>query len=267
MPGTAALRCAMIGSGSAGNATLVAAGDTTVLIDCGYSVKAFEERASALGFDPASLSAILVTHEHDDHAGGVDALARKYEIPVHATRGTRVATEARIGPLPHWQELSAHAAFQLGSLGITPIAVPHDAREPSQFIFEAGGLRLGILTDIGSLTPHVIRQYKTCHAMVLEFNHDPALLSASAYPSRLKRRIGGDYGHFSNQQSLQLLRALQGSPLNRVVAAHLSERTNHPDLVAECLAGAAGEGTGFDWSIAAQSEVLPWFGVEERLSA
>lgn len=266
-PVSGPLRCAMIGSGSAGNATLVAAGDTAVLIDCGYSIKVFEERAAELGFDPAALAAILVTHEHDDHAGGVDALARKYEIPVHATRGTRVATEARIGALPHWQELSAHAGFRLGDLEITPIAVPHDAREPSQFIFEAGGLRLGILTDIGSLTPHVIRQYQTCHAMVLEFNHDPALLAASAYPARLKRRIGGDYGHFSNQQSLQLLRALRDSPLNRVVAAHLSERTNHPELVAECLTGAATEAGGFDWSIAAQSDVLPWFDVEARLSA
>lgn len=257
----------MIGSGSAGNATLVMAGKTAVLIDCGYSIKAFEERAADLGFDPASLAAILVTHEHDDHAGGVDALARKYEIPVHATRGTRVATEARIGALPHWQELSAHSGFHLGELEITPIAVPHDAREPSQFIFEASGLRLGILTDIGSLTPHVIRQYQTCHAMVLEFNHDPAQLAASAYPAKLKRRIGGDYGHLSNQQSLQLLRSLQGSPLNRVVAAHLSERTNHPDLVAECLAGVASEVNGFDWSIAAQSDVLPWFSVEASLSA
>jgi len=112
-PASGSLRCAMIGSGSAGNATLVMAGDTAVLIDCGYSIKAFEERAAELGFDPASLTAILVTHEHDDHAGGVDALARKYDIPVHATRGTRVATEARIGALPHWQELSAHAGFRM----------------------------------------------------------------------------------------------------------------------------------------------------------
>lgn len=261
------LRCALLGSGSGGNATLVAAGETAILVDCGYSARAFEERAAALQFDPASLTAIFVTHEHDDHAGGVDTLARKYGIPVHATRGTRVATEARVGPLPHWHELPAHASLTVGGLEITPVAVPHDAREPRQFVFGAGASRLGILTDLGDLTPHVIREYGACQALVLEFNHDPALLAASAYPARLKRRIGGGYGHLSNQQALQLLRSLAQAPLELVVAAHLSERTNHPELVAGCLAGAAAEGQGFRWSIAAQDEVLPWFEVGAGLSA
>lgn len=257
------MRCAMIGSGSAGNATLVASGATTLLIDCGYSIRAFEERACELAFDPAALSGILVTHEHDDHVGGVDALARKYGIPVFATRGTRAATEARSGPLPHWQQISAHSTFQIGELQVQPVPVPHDAREPSQFIFGADDARLGILTDVGSLTSHVIAQYQACRALVLEFNHDPALLAASAYPARLKRRIAGDYGHFSNRQSQQVLRAMQSTmQLRRVVAAHLSERTNHPDIVAECLKQVVTDAPrGFAWSIAAQDRVLPWFDV------
>ncbi len=255
------MRCAMIGSGSAGNATLVSTGTTTLLIDCGYSIRAFEERAQALDFDPATLAGILVTHEHEDHVGGVDALARKYQIPVYATRGTRVATEARSGSLAHWHQISAHQAFQIGELEIQPVPVPHDAREPSQFIFIEGASRLGVLTDIGSLTSHVIGLYQTCHALVLEFNHDPGLLAASAYPARLKRRIAGDYGHFSNGQSQSLLKAMQSAHLKHVVAAHLSERTNHPDIVAECLTQAAASANAFEWSIAAQEKVLPWFDV------
>jgi phosphoribosyl 1,2-cyclic phosphodiesterase len=255
------MRCALIGSGSSGNATLVSHGATTLLVDCGYSIRAFEERAAALAFDPGTLAAILVTHEHDDHVGGVDALARKYEIPVYATRGTRVATEMRAGPLAHWQQISPHTAFQIGELAIQPVPVPHDAREPSQFIFIQGEARLGILTDVGSLTPHVVAQYQTCRSLVLEFNHDPALLAASAYPARLKRRIAGDYGHFSNLQSQNLLKAMQPAQLRRVVAAHLSERTNHPDIVANCLQHAALDALGFEWSIAAQDQVLPWFEV------
>lgn len=256
------LRCALIGSGSAGNATLVQAGATTVLVDCGYSIRSFEERAAALNFDPAALTAILVTHEHDDHVGGVDALSRRYGVPVYATRGTRVANEVRIGPLPDWQEISSHASCRLGDLEVVPVPVPHDAREPSQFVFAAGAARLGILTDIGSLTPHVIRQYRTCDAMVLEFNHEPELLQKSAYPSRLKKRIGGDYGHLSNAQSRALLRAIGGQRLRHVVAAHLSERTNHPDLVVQALEAAVAEdGLPISFSIAAQHEVRPWFEV------
>lgn len=256
------LRCALIGSGSAGNATLVQSGATTVLVDCGYSIRHFEERAAALAFDPAGLTAILVTHEHDDHVGGVDALARRYGIPVYATRGTRVANETRIGALPDWQEISCHSACRIGELEIIPVPVPHDAREPSQFVLAAGDARLGILTDIGSLTAHVVRQYRDCDALVLEFNHEPALLQRSAYPSRLKRRIAGDYGHLSNAQSRSLLRAIGGARVRHVVAAHLSERTNDPEIVAAALEACVSEdGMRFSHTIASQHEVLPWFEV------
>lgn len=252
------MRCALIGSGSAGNASLVSAHDTHLLVDCGYSIKAFEERAETLDFDPSRLSGILVTHEHDDHVGGVAALARKYQIPVYCTRGTRVATEAREGPLENWQQISSHTSFKIGEIVIDPIPVPHDAREPSQFIFNHLDRRLGILTDLGSITLYVVKQYRTCDVLVLEFNHDPGLLAGSAYPARLKRRIAGDYGHFSNEQAQALLTAMQSSRLKHVIAAHLSERTNHPELVASCLDETI-QGLGnVTWSIAAQDRVMPW---------
>ena len=230
------MRCALIGSGSAGNALLVTAGDTRLLVDCGYSIKTFEARAAVLGFDPASLDAILVTHEHEDHLGGVLPLARKYALPVYWSRGTSLAASAKPGVRP----------------------VTHDAREPTQFVFRHGGVQVGVLTDLGSLTPHVLAAYAACNALILEFNHDPTLLAESAYPATLKARVASAYGHLSNAQSVGFLAQLDTSRLQRLVAAHLSERTNRPTLVAECLAQSV---PGVVVEIARQDAVLPWFEV------
>jgi phosphoribosyl 1,2-cyclic phosphodiesterase len=256
------MRCALIGSGSGGNATVVSSGNTHLLVDCGYSTKTFEERSAVLDFDPATLSAVLVTHEHDDHVGGVAALARKYQLPVYCTRGTRVATEAREGPLA-WQQISPHHPFTIGDIEVLPIPVPHDAREPSQFIFSHDDQRIGVLTDLGSITPHVIKHYQTCDVLVLEFNHDPALLADSIYPARLKRRIASNYGHLSNAQAQVLLSGMQPR-LQRVIAAHLSERTNHPDIVARCLEETLGSLGHVTSMIATQDHVVPWVEVEVR---
>lgn len=252
------MRCALAGSGSAGNALLVAAGNTRLLVDCGYSAKAMEERLQALELSATELDAILVTHEHDDHLGGVLPLARRHDLPVYWTRGTALAARERQGEAADAHEFSPHAAFRIGAIDIQPVPVPHDAREAVQFVFAYGGRKLGLLTDLGAITPHVLEAYAGCDALCLEFNHDPTLLQASAYPSSLKRRIAGDYGHLSNVQSVDLLARLDRSRLQRVVAAHLSERTNHPDLVAQCLEGAL---PGTRWDIARQDAVLPWFDV------
>jgi len=252
------MRCALIGSGSAGNALLVQAGETTLLVDCGYSVKAFEARAEQLDFDPRRLSAVLVTHEHDDHLGGVLPLSRRYRVPVHWARGTRMAAAARHGDAAEAHDFSPHASFAIGELTITPVPVPHDAREPTQFVFSDGCARFGLLTDLGSITPHVLEAYADCDALCLEFNHEPALLEASAYPPSLRRRIAGPWGHLSNAQAGQLLSRLKGPRLTRVIAAHLSEKTNRPDLVADCLARVAPD---LDATIAPQHAVVPWFEV------
>lgn len=252
------MRCAVLGSGSAGNALLVSTGQTTVLVDSGYSVKALEARAAELDFDLAALDAVLVTHEHDDHLGGVLPLSRKYELAIYWTRGTRLAALDRHGPAANEIEFSPHTAFAVGDLTIEPVAVPHDAREPAQFVFSHGGARLGLLTDLGSITPHVLNAYAGCDALVLEFNHDAALLEDSVYPPSLKRRIAGAYGHLSNAQSLALLERLDKSRLQRLVAAHLSEKTNRPGLVADSLAQHL---PNVPAVIAQQDGVVPWFEV------
>lgn len=252
------MRCALIGSGSAGNALLVTGGDTRLLVDCGYSIKVFEARASQLAFEPASLDAILVTHEHADHLGGVLPLARKYALPVYWSRGTSLAASVGPGARPATHEFSPHASFVIGDIDIQPVAVPHDAREPTQFVFRHGGAQLGLLTDLGSVTPHVLAAYAACDALILEFNHDPTLLGESAYPPALKTRVASAYGHLSNAQSRAFLAQLDTSRLQRLVAAHLSERTNRPALVADCLAHCL---PGVVVEIARQDAVLPWFEV------
>ncbi|HMM76673.1 MAG TPA: MBL fold metallo-hydrolase [Gammaproteobacteria bacterium] len=252
------MRCALVGSGSAGNALIVATATTALLVDCGYSIKALAARLAALDFDPCDLSAVLVTHEHDDHLGGVLPLSRRYRVPIRWAPGTALAAIARHGEAVEAEAFSPHAPFTIGDIEITPVPVPHDAREPTQFVFRHGERRLGVLTDLGSLTPHVIAAYADCDALCLEFNHDLGRLMNSDYPPSLRQRIGSAWGHLSNAQAERLLAKLKGPKLQRVVAAHLSQRTNHPELVAECLARVAPE---LDAIIASQDAVVPWFEV------
>lgn len=221
-------RYALLGSGSRGNATLVEAGGTRVLVDCGFPVREFNARATHIGFDPASLDAILVTHEHGDHIGGVARLARAYGVPVMLTSGTAAARTDWSGC--ELQILSPHEAFALGALEVQPFPVPHDAREPCQFAFVHGGQKLGIVSDLGRVTPHVARSLDACDALLLECNHDADMLARGPYPDSLKRRVGGDWGHLSNAQAAGLLRGLARERLQALVLTHLSEQNNTPVL-------------------------------------
>ena len=247
------LSFASLGSGSKGNGTLVAIKDSCILLDCGFGLKETELRLERLAIHPDAITAILVTHEHGDHIGGVAAFARKYERPVYLTAGTLRAS--RIGHLPGLNIINSQDAFVLGDLHITPVAVPHDAKEPVQFVFRAGKSVLGVLTDIGCITPHVVAQYADCDALLLEANHCAAMLADGPYPPSLKERISGGWGHLSNDQTAALLQALT-KPLQHLVLAHLSEQNNHPSKVDSCLAPYyakaekvwfACQRQGFDW--------------------
>jgi len=233
-----ALRFAFLGSGSRGNALLVEAGSARILVDCGFSAREIGRRMAVLDRDPAQLDAVLLTHEHADHASGAGRLARKYQLPVFATHGTRAAVDDEDGV--EWQLISAHRSFSFGPLTIQPVAVPHDAREPVQFVFEQGHGRLGLLTDLGHVTPHVLRSYAGCQMLVLEANHDPAMLAAGPYPPSLKQRVGGPFGHLSNGQSAAFLQAGDTEGLECLVAAHISEKNNAFDLARQTLADSLG---------------------------
>lgn len=251
----AGLRFAFLGSGSRGNGLLVQAGRTQVLVDCGFSADEAERRLARAGTAPEHLAAILVTHEHGDHIGGVARLARRHGLSVWMTPGTRASGRCKgCGAVGTF---SSHEPFVIGDLEIRPFPVPHDAREPSQFVFTDGEHRLGLLTDTGCITPHIEACLDGVDALLLECNHDLDLLRHGRYSPRLKRRVGGRFGHLSNAQAADLLARLDQSRLQHVVAAHLSEENNRPELAAAALAGALG--CHPDWiTIAHQDHGLDW---------
>lgn len=250
----ASLRFASLGSGSRGNSTLVEWDSGMLLIDCGFSVRETNQRLERLGKRAEDLTAILVTHEHADHIKGVAPLARRYDLPVYMTPGTYQSRN--LGELPDLRLIEGYASFELDQLKIIPVAVPHDAREPAQFILERAGVRLGILTDLGSITAHVEEHYQNLDAMVLEANHDPFMLASGSYPPSLKQRVGGLWGHLSNQQAAGFLQRLNCARLQHLVVAHISQQNNSLELAQAALAPVTAEvkqitfacqNQGFDW--------------------
>lgn len=235
----------------------------SLLIDCGFSVRETELRLARLGKSARDLAAILVTHEHSDHIKGVAALARRYDLPVYMTPGTFHSRD--LGSLPKLNLIHAYAAFELFGLQVKPVAVPHDAREPSQFVFEYAGLRLGILTDLGSITPHVEEAYQGCDAILLEANHDPFMLASGPYPYSLKQRVGGQWGHLSNQQAAGFLQRIDTRRLQHLVVAHISQKNNSLEAARAALEPVvqavkqvtyACQDQGFDWLVVVQVEHL-----------
>jgi phosphoribosyl 1,2-cyclic phosphodiesterase len=248
------MRFASLGSGSKGNALLVESGCTRVLVDCGFSPRETAMRLERLGVEPESVDAVLVTHEHGDHAGGVARCAARFGWTVHASHGTAMA--ARLDDVGA-RCFDSHAAFVIGDLEVHPYPVPHDAREPTQFVFSDGANRLGVLTDAGAVTPHIVAMLKDCAALVLECNHDADMLAHGRYPPPLKKRIAGGYGHLENGLAAGLLRVLGGGRLRHIVAAHLSEENNTPELARAALAEALG--CTADWiGVATQMEGFAW---------
>lgn len=247
---------AVLGSGSGGNATVVRRGDAALLIDCGLSVRQLERRMALIDCTPETLTAILVTHEHDDHIAGAAALSRKYAIPIVTSHGTHAAARERLAQAHGVEAVRSDRDFDFGVFKVKPVLVPHDAREPCQFVIGDGESRFGMLTDLGHATAHVLREFGALDALVLEFNHEPALLAASAYPAFLRERIAGPYGHLGNDAALALLAGLDTSRLHTLVAAHLSEKTNRPGLVADHLRERAPAAARC--SIADQHQPLPW---------
>ncbi len=227
------MRFASLGSGSKGNATVVASADALLMIDCGFSLLQTTRRLQRLGLEPGQLDAILVTHEHTDHSSGVAALSRKHQIPVYLTHGT--ASSGRCDGSHELRHFNCGHSFTIGDIEVTAVAVPHDAAEPCQYRLDWKHCSLGVLTDLGSITPHVIDHYRQCDGLLLEFNHDAPMLMAGAYPPHLKRRVAGDWGHLNNEQSAQLLRAIDAHLLQHLIVAHISEKNNSTDRVEQAL--------------------------------
>jgi phosphoribosyl 1,2-cyclic phosphodiesterase len=234
----------------------VECGRTVVLVDCGFTLKEAERRLARHNVEPQALTAIVLTHEHGDHASGAAVLARRHRIPLWLTAGT--AQALGLAPdAPGIRCFSSHEPFALGDLGLNPFPVPHDAREPCQFVFADGTRRLGLLTDLGHVTPHVEAQLAGCDALILECNHDRDMLADGPYPASLKARVAGPHGHLDNEAAAGLLARLDAGRLQHVVAAHLSEKNNTPWLVRSALGAALGPAAA-RLEIAAQDSGLAW---------
>ena len=251
------MRFACLGSGSKGNAWLVQAGHTRVMVDCGFGPREAAKRLARLGVGVSEVDAILVTHEHSDHGRGAARLAAKAGCPVWMSHGSQLMLAAAGDGPDQAQVIFDHEPFALGDLEITPYPVPHDAREPMQFRFSDGARRFGLLTDAGHVTAHMEAVLADCDALALECNHDVAMLEAGAYPVSLKRRILGRYGHLDNRAAAALLERIAGPRLKHVVAAHLSQENNSPERARAALAGALG--CTRDWiAVADQEDGLDW---------
>lgn len=254
------MRFASLGSGSAGNATIIEVERTRLLLDCGFSAREMVTRLARLDLSPEQLSGILVTHEHDDHARGAFKLAARYRIPLWLSYGTYKMCERYLpsdsGDL-QIHLIDSHTDFSVEAIRVSPFPVPHDAREPTQFTFSDGQSKLGILTDVGSTTTHIERVLSGCDALMLECNHDLVMLAKGPYAKPLKDRVGGRLGHLDNQSAAALLSRLDNAKLKHIVAAHLSEKNNLPVLAQTALSTVLG--CAPDWvAIAEQALGLDW---------
>ncbi|HUL41616.1 MAG TPA: MBL fold metallo-hydrolase [Burkholderiales bacterium] len=251
------MRFASLGSGSQGNSLVVEVGQTRVMLDCGFGINETVLRLSRLKLAPQQISALVVTHEHSDHIGGAVRLARKFGMPVWVTCGTASVFREEFSSLPQVCYFEVHQRFSVGNIELEPFPVPHDAREPAQFVFGNGARRLGVITDTGSSTSHIENVLNCCDALVLECNHDLEMLKNGAYPAPLKERIAGRFGHLSNDDAAKLLAALDRHRLQHLIAAHLSQNNNTPQLAKAALArvmncdpewvGIADQQNGFAW--------------------
>lgn len=250
------MRFTSLGSGSSGNALVVESGRTRVMMDCGFSLVDTKARLERAGLAPSEISAVVVTHEHDDHLGGVARFAKRYAIPVYLTRGTAQWLPPDF-PAVLVRYIDSHQPFAVEDLSVEPFPVPHDAREPVQYVFSDGEARLGVVTDLGTLTQHVVEKLSGCHALVIECNHDLDMLMTGRYPEGLKRRVSSPFGHLCNADAGRLVAALDRGNLRHLIAAHLSQQNNTPALAIAALAqaagceeewiGVAGQEAGFAW--------------------
>lgn len=231
-----------------------------LMLDSGFSARETITRLARHERNHDSLTAILITHEHGDHCRGISSCARRFGVPVWMTAGTYSALKHQFDETADIRLINPHERFAIGDIEVQPFPVPHDAREPCQFTFSDGNKRFGFLTDIGSITSHVVDMLSDCNALVLECNHDARMLRDGPYPLSLKARIAGEHGHLDNSTAAELLSRIMSPRLRYVAAAHLSETNNTPALAQTALAQAMG--CEAEWiDVAEQDEGLAFYNV------
>lgn len=222
----------VLASGSSGNATVVRAGGATVLLDAGISALQVRRRMAVLGVDESRLDAVLLSHEHSDHARGLEVLLKRRPVAVWATAGTWSRIPCRA---PAGGELVSGRELVIGGLRVRPVATSHDAAEPVAMVLDDGTHRVAVCTDTGIVTPLLADRLAGVDLLLLEANHDADLLRHGSYPWPLKQRIASRLGHLGNHQSAEALSRIAPRGLRAVVGLHLSEENNRPELVCEAL--------------------------------
>lgn len=245
------LSVCMLASGSKGNSVYVSGGQTAILVDAGLSGVQLERRMRSRGLDPESLDGIVVSHEHHDHIHGVGVMARRYRLPVYASRPTARAAGKLWGRIELLNYFQCGTAFELDDLSVRPFSLSHDAVDTAGFTIRRNGTKVGIATDLGIATSVVREHLKHCSALVLEANHDPEMLINGPYPWHLKQRIKGRGGHLSNLDSRRLVQGLIHERLRHVILAHLSEQNNTPEKALRAVSAAA-SGRRLRFSVARQ---------------
>ncbi len=247
------MRFCVLGSGSKGNATYVAVGDTAILIDGGLSGIELHRRLAAIGVDSSSLSAIFLTHEHTDHVRGVPVFSRRGRLPVFANPATFAAAGDNLNKLHAYREFSTGTSLQYHDLCIHPFSVSHDTADPVGFVISDGRHSLGYCTDTGMVSRLMRYRLAVCHGLILECNHDPEILKNGPYPPYLKQRVRGNKGHLANDDAADLLREIRHDKLEHVVLAHLSDTNNRPEIAEAVACQALGDGRQSRISVARQN--------------
>lgn len=258
------MRVAVLGSGSRGNASLVDSPSGTLLVDAGFSPGELRRRAEAVGLSVASLTAVVLTHEHGDHARGAVPIAKAAGCPIYATRGTMQAIAADVaGADVH--VLDATEPASVGGFWLRAARTGHDAAEPValRITDRQSGLRVGVAYDVGHFTPSLRRLLAGVHCLLLEANHDEDLLRTGPYPQHLRERIAGPAGHLSNWQAGEAARDLWHEELQAVVLTHLSEVCNRPELARDAV-GAALAAAGFRGALLVADQSVPLMPVRVR---
>ena len=260
------MKVSVLGSGSGGNAVLVVAGETRLLIDAGFSARDLARRLDQVGVDPDRLDGILITHDHGDHTRGMGVYARRHGTPLWVTQGTQRACARLLRGAEVIRPYRAGHPFEIQDLRVEPFVTVHDAADPVGIavVDNTTGCRLGVATDLGRPTAGIRHALSGAHLLVLEANHDPGMLHRAPYPPSVKSRIASSHGHLSNEAAARFALELLHEGLVAVVLAHLSRESNDPRLAADVVGRAL---TGAGWNgvleVARQDEPTRLYDVAE----